>query len=125
VETASKEKTAARSAHTPWLIAGAILLTTAGSLEWLMASAHGVSITSIHEHTIVPGVVHALAIVSVPVSLFPVFRKRPFEQTCVRVTAIVLIGGTILAGQALLVGFAAWSLSAGFAAWQHLSTRST
>jgi len=67
VETDSKAKTAARSTHTPWLIAGAILFTTAASLEWLIARTHGVSVTSIHDHTIVPGAVHLLAAVSIPI----------------------------------------------------------
>jgi len=111
VETASKEKAAARSAHTPWLIAGAILLTTAGSLEWLMASAHGVSVTSIHKHTNVPGVVHILAALSIPASLFPLLRRRSVLRPWSLVAAAI-IATLLLIGLTLAAGLLAWLISA-------------
>ena len=113
---------AVHSAHPVWLVAGAGLFATAASLEWLTANTHGVPVTSLHEHTIVPGAIHALAIVSIPVSLYPAFRGR----SVVRLWTLVIatpIAALLLTGQTLAAGFLAWVLSAAALVWQRRSAR--
>lgn len=103
----------AASTHSVWLIAASGLFATAAVLEWLIANSHGVTVTAIHEHTIVPWVVHALAIVSIPVSLFPVFRRLSARSiTWPSGVAALAIAALLLWGQTLPAGFAALVLSA-------------
>ena len=111
-------KGSAYPTHAAWLIAGTALYATAASLEWLIADTHGVPVASIHEHTIVPGVVHALAIASIPVSLFPVFRGKPIAQPWFRVAGGVVIAVLLFTGLTLSAGLLAWTFSAGTLVWQ-------
>ena len=101
--------------HRVWLIAGGLLYLTAASLEWLIANTHGVPITSVHEHTIVPGVVHTLATVSIPVSLFPILRRRSVVQLWLLAAGIIAL--LLLTGLTLAAGLLAWVLSAATLVW--------
>ena len=98
--------------HAAWLIAGAGLFATAASLEWPIANTHGVTVAAIHEHTNVPGMVHALAIVSIPISLFPVYRRMSARSsTCIVAVAALTIAALLLMRQTLPAGFAALVVS--------------
>jgi hypothetical protein len=105
------------------LIAGAGVYAIAALLEWLIANAHDVSVASIHEHTIVPWVVHALATASIPVSLFPAVQRTALTPAWVRIAGGVVIAVMLVAGQTLTAGFSASVLSAAALVWQRHSSR--
>ena len=104
-----------RSAHAVWLMAGGFVFMVAMSLEWLTAIMHGVPMTVIHEHTIVPAGVHALAIASIPISLFPVLRRRSRRRS---LGTAAVIAPLLLTGQTLATGFLVWVVSAAILVWQ-------
>ena len=106
------------STHPVWLIAGAGLLAIAASMEVVIAGVHGVSVASIHEHTAVPGLVHALAVGSIPMSLFPVYRTRHTSGWLARAVTGVVVAALLLMGQTLTAGFAALLVSAGALLWR-------
>jgi hypothetical protein len=106
-------------------MAGGGLLAFAALLEGLIASMHGVSVASIHEHTIVPGVVHGLAILSIPVCLVPLFSETsPVRSVWFRAVATIAVGALLLAAQTLAAALLALTVSASVLAWSRLPPRS-
>ena len=87
------------------------------SLEWLIANTHGVSMASIHEHTIVPEVVHALAMASIPVGLYPVVRSKSPVRLWIRATGGLAIAAFLIAGHTLTAGFLSCAFSAATLLW--------
>ena len=98
------------------------MLATAAALEWLIANTHGVAVASIHQHTIVPGMVHVVAIMSIPVSLFPVLRSKPAVPFWVRYAGALGVSVLLLAGLTLAAAFLASTLSAAVLAWHRRHT---
>ena len=117
----TKTNAVSRSAHAVWLMAGGFVFMSAMSLEWLTATMHEVPVAAIHEHTIVPAGVHALAIASIPISLFPVFKGGSVRRWFLGTAAI--IAALLLMGQALAAGLLAWVLSAALLVWQRRRQR--
>ena len=109
------------STHATLLIASAGLLAAALFLEGVISPNHRVA--GLDEHH-VPGAVHALAIISVLVSLWPALQEMWLAARVRRLHwQVVVVAGvltTLAVGQVMIGAVSAWLLSLGSLVWRHL-----
>ena len=114
------------SRDTPFLVAGGGLLAFALALEDLIAQVHGVSPLEIHEHTNVPLATHAIALMSRALVLWPSVReigaRRAGPSLKLQWASLAVLVITVLMGQIMIAGVAAFAFSLAMSVWRHRQT---
>jgi hypothetical protein len=92
-------------------------------LEDLIAQVHGVSPLEIHEHTNVPLATHAIALMSMALVLWPSVReigaRRAGPSLKLRWAALAVLVFTVLMGQVMIAGVAAFVSSLAMSILRH------
>lgn len=111
-----------RSFHVVLLVTGGALLAAAGLLEFTIADAHGVDVGLLHEHTLVPGAVHALAVGSAMLTLWPALRSAilaaKYRRLGWRLAVVTAVAALLIIGQTMIGAGASWLFLFGSLAWR-------